>query len=607
MISIFFTVRCEEFFKKMKYCLKLFLSVLFFMLMSCGSNLWDSADSSLSELGYTITIGTEEIGETYSFGTVRTSASTLAQTITLTNDSIDTFKIEEFYIVDPSVIWLDDDFGGVTLASGESVSSTISFSPESGGGYSATLHVDTNWSPAVDIGLSGSAVEGPIYVATGGDDESGLGTTDQPYATLKKGIEMAVDYETVYVAEGTYSSDETVYLSRPLWLKGGYKIDDEGNWYRETNSNGDDKLDQSSIINNTSSAAGTVTTLYVNAYLDTSTMPEDFQNILVEGFTILGPKMSLSLGGESRALGVESGFAFFVGNRIEGGTGLDVTGVSITSPEAPVILLHNIIFATADGAAYTESGYVRAVNVSNSYYPVLINNLISGGGGEYGSDGILVNSTEGCDIFSNIIFAGYGGSGSSTALSLNSVYESNSVTPIATTNVINNTVVTGFSAGNIYGMYIYYTPARVINNIVYNQPVGGGGASYGIYEGYNTTPYDVHSLYNNCVDPAFDTEYYDYTNGPQTDFTAVTVELAKLNNVLVTPVFAGTDNWRLGAASDVALRTGGLDLAGNAFYTHDATTSPYPPYIVYFNYTDLTGSSRSGDGSTGWSMGAFEY
>ena len=45
---------------------------------------------------------------------------------------------------------------------------------------------------------------GTVYVSSGGDDESGDGTTDNPYLTIQKGIDEANDMDTVYVSNGIY-------------------------------------------------------------------------------------------------------------------------------------------------------------------------------------------------------------------------------------------------------------------------------------------------------------------------------------------------------------------------------------------------------------------
>ncbi|MGD9874039.1 MAG: choice-of-anchor Q domain-containing protein [Kiritimatiellia bacterium] len=46
-----------------------------------------------------------------------------------------------------------------------------------------------------------------IHVATNGDDSTGLGTSNAPFATIQKGIDTAFDRDTVFVHSGTYTGD----------------------------------------------------------------------------------------------------------------------------------------------------------------------------------------------------------------------------------------------------------------------------------------------------------------------------------------------------------------------------------------------------------------
>lgn len=51
-----------------------------------------------------------------------------------------------------------------------------------------------------------------IYVAAKGDDQSGDGSKDNTYKTIQKGIDMTVDWDTVEVANGEYTSPGNVNL-----------------------------------------------------------------------------------------------------------------------------------------------------------------------------------------------------------------------------------------------------------------------------------------------------------------------------------------------------------------------------------------------------------
>ena len=52
-----------------------------------------------------------------------------------------------------------------------------------------------------------SLPEADIYVAVDGDDNTGDGTADKPYASVSKAIEMASDGQKIYINDGTYKLD----------------------------------------------------------------------------------------------------------------------------------------------------------------------------------------------------------------------------------------------------------------------------------------------------------------------------------------------------------------------------------------------------------------
>jgi len=65
--------------------------------------------------------------------------------------------------------------------------------------------------PAVDY-------SGPVwYIATTGSDETGDGSEENPFATIQKGVDVAIDMDTIYVSNGSYEggiviSDKAISL-----------------------------------------------------------------------------------------------------------------------------------------------------------------------------------------------------------------------------------------------------------------------------------------------------------------------------------------------------------------------------------------------------------
>ncbi len=58
-----------------------------------------------------------------------------------------------------------------------------------------------------------SADAANYWVSTYGNDATGDGTFDKPYKTIAKGLDVAGNYDSVWVKSGTYSGDGNRNLS----------------------------------------------------------------------------------------------------------------------------------------------------------------------------------------------------------------------------------------------------------------------------------------------------------------------------------------------------------------------------------------------------------
>ena len=205
-----------------------------------------------------------------------------------------------------------------------------------------------------------------IHVATWGDDETGDGSAGNPYATIQKGIDEAVDGDTVLVADGTYTGD------------GNRDIDLKGKAITVKSENGADAC----IID----CEGTFVKPHRGFYFHSG----ETETSVVDGFTIQNGWIDGAGGG----VYCDSSSPTLTNNAITGNTAsYDGGGVYCEYYSSPTLTNNTITGNTAS--------YGGGVSCDSSS-PTLTNNAITGntasydGGGvycEYYSSPTLTNNT----------------------------------------------------------------------------------------------------------------------------------------------------------------------------------------------------------------------
>ncbi|MBN2051633.1 MAG: right-handed parallel beta-helix repeat-containing protein [Spirochaetales bacterium] len=280
-------------------------------------------------------------------------------------------------------------------------------------------------------------------------------------------------------------------------------------------------------------------------------------------------------------------------NTISGGEGTQTHGINLLSGSM-VTIKNNII----DGGTATERStgiYNHSDNNVN-----IVGNTISGGTSQAGAVGIRNENTGWFSIRNNLVFGGTAG-GTSDADGI--------FCHDASGGIYNNTIAGGVSDYSTAIVMRVNSSPSIENNILFSVSAGSGGCCIGESYGgdypnnkYADTirnnalwdPDDAVNiiLYKDYVDDYYDTAT-DVNNHPHghTD-----------GNVDTDPLFVDIDgpdgdittmadnDWHLSASSPAGIRTGGLDGIAEGWAFTD----------------DRDGNTRTGNGSTGWSIGAYE-
>jgi hypothetical protein len=445
---------------------------------------------------------------------------------------------------------------------------------------------------------------GTIYVSDTTGSDSNPGTMAEPM----KSIDAAIDYlkqnsvtGRVNVAVGTYnyeySAGDFIQVVEGISLYGGFSLDF---------SNRDVDLHETIIADNSSSGG-----IFTDPNRPVDVPTGVTSTTTVDGFTIKGGG-----GGYTSALFCTSSSPTISNNKIYGGNA-DTESIGIFNLDAETLIINNreIHGGTVPGsgwvcmAVYNYSG--ANPTIENNYIfggtgprtagivsqsgtaPTINANTIHGGDGTIQGDGIQDNGSS-AKIWNNVIS---GGSNGGLSSGIACFYACNA-------EIYNNTI-NGGGATTPHGLYLSdgggsATPTPSIrNNIIFTS---GGG--YCIYETHTDTenPQEIerNSFWDNGGSIIL---YRRIAGGPATDYdSAIAINGLSWasNNTDLIPLFQdfdGIDNnldtmidndWHLAAGTPSSILTGGMDL------------------VLIFKY-DRDGKLRTGTGSTGWSMGAYEY
>jgi hypothetical protein len=271
-------------------------------------------------------------------------------------------------------------------------------------------------------------------------------------------------------------------------------------------------------------------------------------------------------------------------NNIITGTGGDFSyGVYSTDSSSPTIQGNTINGGSA-------STYSYGVN-NDASSPIVQGNIIDGGSGDTKSYGIYNYPSASPTIRNNIVNGGNGG-------------ESYGITSYSSSSPVieNNTVNGGSGATKAYGIDMLLSSSGTIeNNIIFT--TGTATSNYCLREGDVSS--DPISVRNNDLFSCSTALYFDENTTDLTVVADVNVLAGASGNISVDPLFEdidGTDDdittmddndWHLTVSSPASVATGGID--GGPLGEDWGFT------------TDMDGVIRTGDNTTGWTMGAYEY
>lgn len=473
-------------------------------------------------------------------------------------------------------------------------------------------------------------VEYAVYVSTAIDatnpgSPSNQGTMRSPLSIISDAIAKA---NTIYAAgEGMpakvcvahgdyyvnwYSNTNRIVMVEGISLYGGYS-----STFNEHNP-----LLYISSITDLSNAGG-VGWPSSNRTVD-FTDPLITNATVIDGFTIYG--------GGSNSDGYAAGIICFDGakptiknNIIRGGDKENSRTYGIINTSSPVIQSNSIFGGKGKVAAGGNKGnsfgiyneYQTGVTCSpeisdniidggsgynsygiyfyNSYNVLILRNNINAGSGDQNTYGIVFYSIYSINIINNLV---YGGTGKYETYG---IYCQNS-----SPKIFNNTIDGGYSSAsnpnNLFGIYIEDSASSPLikNNIIFTSDDSFSPSKrFGVYENAVSI---ILELKNNNIYSCAGALYFDKETGVKTTISSVnSLGTGYSDNISIPTTFNYYNNtilWKnanlhLTSGTDINIRQGGLD------------GSPSGLNWGFANDMDL--NNRTGNNTTGWSIGAYEY
>lgn len=428
--------------------------------------------------------------------------------------------------------------------------------------------------PPPPPGTANAAYDYFVNAALG--DDANAGTLHyEPKKSIGSAVTAASAGDKIAVAEGTYS--ETLTLAG-VEIYGGFP--DDLDWSDESRDGGGNVT----VIQDTSTSGGGPGEP-ISAILVTGSASDE---TVIDGFTI-------NAGSSDNTCGIDidtdtvAGYTLKIMNNVIHGGGSD--NVS----KAYGIFARNI---TWDGSTYTIT---------------IMNNAITGGDINVGDDrtnGICNISDELDDdtdsvtfkIFNNTIDAA-----GNTIIATGTAYSYGMLMQRCTSLVYNNTISAGENTGqggNLIGTGIFhgeFAHISICNNLIFADD--GPGNKYGVMEydsSYPPDAVDSNNIFNCNILYLFNTgTTYELTKVTDNDIGGNFItesDSQELTDPLGTGNFKESitftdDEWRY--ESPTKITTGGIDgSSSGADWGFD---------------TDKDGNPRTGNGTKGWSMGAYEH